>query len=163
MITTLTDGLNPLPALGNSKMSRSARDASAPNFADAMQNLSTEREPASSSVVDEDSVSPAVSQENALSSELRDEPDPNEQQHAMDESTMDMIKSGQSITPSTVKPATKVSADAAAVLSVGGAASTDSLAPGGFGEAINGLDGTPTRPNSTPEPERSKNTCATYQ
>ena len=148
MITTLTDGLNPLPALGNSKMSRSARDASAPNFADAMQNLSTEREPASSSVVDEDSVSPAVSQENALSSELRDEPDPNEQQHAMDESTMDMIKSGQSITPSTVKPATKVSADAAAVLSVGGAASTDSLAPGGFGEAINGVVASPMVPVS---------------
>ena len=95
MITTLTDGLNPLPAIGNSKLSRSARDASATNFADAMQNLSTEREPASSSVVDEDSVSLAVSQEDALSSEQRDEPDPNELQHAMDESTIDMIKSGQ--------------------------------------------------------------------
>jgi flagellar hook-length control protein FliK len=146
MITTLTDGLNPLPALGNSKVSRSVKDASAPNFADAMQNLSTEREPASSSVVDEDSVSPAVSQENALSSELRDEPDPNEQQHAMDESTMDMIKSGQGVAPNPVKPATNVSADAAAVLSVGGTASTDSLAPGGFDEAMNGLVASPMVP-----------------
>ena len=94
MITTLIDGCNASPVLGNSKVSRSVKDASAPNFADAMQNLSTEREPVSSSVVDEDSVSPAVSQEHALSSELRDEPDPNELQHAMDESTMDMIKSG---------------------------------------------------------------------
>jgi hypothetical protein len=148
MITTLTDGLNPLPALGNSKMSRSARDASAPNFADAMQNLSTEREPVSSSVVDEDSVSPAVSQENALSSELRDEPDPNELQHAMDESTMDMIKSGQGVAPNPLKPATNVSADAAAVLSAGGTASTGSLVPGGFDEAMNGLVASPMVPVS---------------
>ena len=146
MITTLTDGLNPLPALGNSKMSRSARDASAPNFADAMQNLSTEREPASSSVVDEDSLAPAVSQEDALSSELRDEPNPNELQHAMDESTMDMIKSGQGVAPNPVKPATNVSADAAAVLSVGGTASTASLVPGGFDEAMSGLVSSPIMP-----------------
>ena len=146
MITTLTDGLNPLPALGNSKVSRSVKDASAPNFADAMQNLSTEREPVSSSVVDEDSVSPAVSQEHALSSELRDEPDPNKLQHAMDESTMDMIKSGQGVAPNPVKPATNVSADAAAVLSVGGAASTASLVPGGFDEAMNGLVASPMVP-----------------
>jgi flagellar hook-length control protein FliK len=144
MITTLTDGLNPLPALGNSKVSRSARDASAPNFADAMQNLSTEREPVSSSVVDEDSVSPAVSQEDALSSELRDEPDPNEQQHAMDESTMDMIKSGQGVAPNPLKPATNVSADAAAVLSVAGTASAGSLVPGGFDDAMSGLVASPT-------------------
>ena len=148
MITTLIDGLNTAPVLGNSKVSRSVKDASAPNFADAMQNLSTEREPVSSSVVDDDSVSPAVSQENALSSELRDEPDPNELQHAMDESTMDMIKSGQSVTHNPVKPATNVSADAAAVLSVGGAASTASLVPGGFGEAINGLVASPMVPVS---------------
>ena len=146
MITTLTDGLNPLPALGDSKVSRSVKDASAPNFADAMQNLSTEREPVSSSVVDEDSVSPAVSQEHALSSELRDEPDPNKLQHAMDESTMDMIKSGQGVAPNPVKPATNVSADAAAVLSVGGAASTASLVPGGFDEAMNGLVASPMVP-----------------
>ena len=146
MITTLTDGLNPLPALGNSKVSRSVKDASAPNFADAMQNLSTEREPVSSSAVDEDSVSPAVSQEHALSSELRDEPDPNKLQHAMDESTMDMIKSGQGVAPNPVKPATNVSADAAAVLSVGGAASTASLVPGGFDEAMNGLVASPMVP-----------------
>ena len=146
MITTLTDGLNPLPALGNSKVSRSVKDASAPNFADAMQNLSTEREPVSSSVVDEDSVSPAVSQEHALSSELRDEPDPNKLQHAMDESTMDMIKSGQGVAPNPVKPATNVSADAAAVFSVGGAASTASLVPGGFDEAMNGLVASPMVP-----------------
>ena len=146
MITTLTDGLNPLPALGNSKVSRSVKDASAPNFADAMQNLSTEREPVSSSVVDEDSVSPAVSQEHALSSELRDEPDPNKLQHAMDESTMDMIKSGKGVAPNPVKPATNVSADAAAVLSVGGAASTASLVPGGFDEAMNGLVASPMVP-----------------
>ena len=139
MIMTLTDGLNPLPAIGNSKLSRSARDASATNFADAMQNLSTEREPASSSVVDEDSVSPAVSQEDALSSELREAPDPNELQHAMDESTMDMIKSGQGIVPNPVKPATNVSADAEMVLSVGGTVSADSLMSEAFDKAINGL------------------------
>ena len=146
MITTLTDGLNPLPALGNSKVSRSARDASVPNFADAMQNLSTEREPASSSVVDEDSLAPAVSQEDALSSELRDGPDRDELQHAMDESTMDMIKSGQGVAPNPVKPATNVSADAAAVLSVGGTASTASLVPGGFDEAMSGLVSSPIMP-----------------
>ena len=144
MITTLTDGLNPLPALGNSKVSRSVKDASAPNFADAMQNLSTEREPVSSSVVDEDSVSPAVSQEHALSSELRDEPDSNELQHAMDESTMDMIKSGQGVAPNPVKPAANASADAAAVLSVARTATTDSLALGGFDEAMSGLVASPT-------------------
>ena len=148
MITTLTDGLNPLPALGNSKVSRSVKDASAPNLADAMQNLPTEREPVSSRVVDEDSVSPAVSQEHALSSELRDEPDPNKLQHAMDESTMDMIKSGQGVAPNPVKPATNVSADAAAVLSVGGAASTASLVPVGFDDVGNGVVASPMVPVS---------------
>ena len=97
MITTLTDGLNPTPDLGNLKVSRSVKDASAPEFADAMQNLSAEGEPRSTTVVGEDSLSPAVSQEDALTSGLCEAPYRNELQLAMDESTMNMVKSGQEI------------------------------------------------------------------
>ena len=97
MITTLPDGLNPAPDLGNLKVSRSVKDASAPEFADAMQNLSAEGEPRSTTVVGEDSLSPAVSQEDALTSGLCEAPYRNELQLAMDESTMNMVKSGQEI------------------------------------------------------------------
>ena len=97
MITTLPDGLNPAPDLGNLKVSTSVKDASAPEFADAMQNLSAEGEPRSTTVVGEDSLSPAVSQEDALTSGLCEAPYRNELQLAMDESTMNMVKSGQEI------------------------------------------------------------------
>ena len=97
MITTLPDGLNPAPDLGNLKVSTSVKDASAPEFADAMQNLSAEGEPRSTTVVGEDSLSPALSQEDALTSGLCEAPYRNELQLAMDESTMNMVKSGQEI------------------------------------------------------------------